>query len=169
MAGHVRPRRHAAHAPQRPDRPAAAATRSRRPPVPGPATERPLFPIPERLADVQPVEPIRGPDEGRLWNEFVARYHYLGYSTRRANALLRPDCRRRTSCRPRLRRRSLEDRAAACRMGCRDPSPQPAAGGQQRQIPDLALGSDQKPRVSSLSSSDDCPTTGRAATRCVRS
>lgn len=27
-------------------------------------------------------------------------------------------------------------------MGWRDPSPQPAAGGQQRQIPDLALGSD---------------------------
>ena len=49
--------------------------------VPGPA--RPLFPPPERLADVQPValEPVGNADEGRLWNEFVARYHYLGYST----------------------------------------------------------------------------------------
>lgn len=72
MAGHVRPRRCAA-----PRRPAAAATRSRCPPVPGPATERPLFPIPERLANVQPVEPIWSADEGCLWNEFVAR----GFST----------------------------------------------------------------------------------------
>ena len=38
--------------------------------------------------------------------------------------------------------RGLEDRAAACRMGCRNPLPQPAAGSQQHQIPDLALGSD---------------------------
>ena len=53
----------------------------RRPLVPGPATDRPLFPTPERLADVQPVavEPVRNAGEGRLWNEFVARY--LGYST----------------------------------------------------------------------------------------
>ena len=51
----------------------------RRPPVPGPA--RPLFPTPERLVDPVAVEPIRSVDEGRLWNEFVARYHYLGYST----------------------------------------------------------------------------------------
>ena len=51
--------------------------------VPGPATDRPLLPTPERLADAQPVavEPVRNADEGRLWNEFVARYHYLGYST----------------------------------------------------------------------------------------
>ena len=55
----------------------------RRPIVPGPATDRPLFPVPERLADIQPVaaEPVRNAGEGRLWNEFVARYHYLGYST----------------------------------------------------------------------------------------
>ena len=55
----------------------------RRPIVPGPATDRPLFPIPERLAEIWPVlvEPIRNSAEGRIWNEFVARYHYLGYST----------------------------------------------------------------------------------------
>ncbi len=55
----------------------------RRPLVPGPATDRPPFPTPERLADIQPVavEPVRNAGEGRLWNEFVARYHYLGYST----------------------------------------------------------------------------------------
>ena len=55
----------------------------RRPLVPGPATDQPMFPPPERLADVQPVavEPVRNAGEGRLWNEFVARYHYLGYAT----------------------------------------------------------------------------------------
>ena len=64
-------------------RPAAAKANADRTPVPGPATDRPLFPVPERLADVQPVaaEPVRNAGEGRLWNEFVARYHYLGYST----------------------------------------------------------------------------------------
>ena len=55
----------------------------RRPPVPGPETDQPPIPPPERLADVQPVvvEPCRNANEGRLWNEFVARYHYLGHST----------------------------------------------------------------------------------------
>ena len=49
----------------------------RRPLVHGPATDRPLFPTPERLADVQPVaeEPVRNAGKGRLWNEFVACYH----------------------------------------------------------------------------------------------
>ena len=56
----------------------------RRPIVFGPDTEPPLFPAPTtldevRLLDLRPV--VRETREGRLWNEHVARYHYLGYKT----------------------------------------------------------------------------------------
>ena len=50
----------------------------------GPDTEPPLFPAPTSLDEVRPLElrtVVRGTREGRLWNEFVARYHYLGYKT----------------------------------------------------------------------------------------
>ena len=50
----------------------------------GPDTEPPLFPAPTTLDEVRPLETrivVRGTREGRLWNEFVARYHYLGYKT----------------------------------------------------------------------------------------
>ena len=50
----------------------------------GPDTEPPLFPAPTVLNDVRPLEMrtvVRGTREGKLWNEFVARYHYLGYKT----------------------------------------------------------------------------------------
>ena len=50
----------------------------------GPDTEPPLFPAPTSLDEVRPLEMrivVRGTREGRLWNEFVARYHYLGYKT----------------------------------------------------------------------------------------
>ena len=50
----------------------------------GPDTEPPLFPPPTTLDEVRPLEMrtvVRGTREGRLWNEFVARYHYLGYKT----------------------------------------------------------------------------------------
>ena len=50
----------------------------------GPDTEPPLFPAPTTLDEVRPLEMrivVRGTREGRLWNEFVARYHYLGYKT----------------------------------------------------------------------------------------
>ena len=50
----------------------------------GPETEPPLFPPPTTLDEVRPLEMrtvVRGTREGRLWNEFVARYHYLGYRT----------------------------------------------------------------------------------------
>ena len=50
----------------------------------GPDTEPPLFPPPTTLDEVRPLEMrtvVRGTREGRLWNEFVARYHYLGYRT----------------------------------------------------------------------------------------
>ena len=50
----------------------------------GPDTEPPLFPPPTTLDELRPLEMrsvVRGTREGRLWNEFVARYHYLGYRT----------------------------------------------------------------------------------------
>ena len=50
----------------------------------GPDTEAPLIPAPETLDEVRPLGMrivVRGTREGRLWNEFVARYHYLGYKT----------------------------------------------------------------------------------------
>ena len=45
---------------------------------------RRCFPPPTALDEVRPLEMrtvVRGTREGRLWNEFVARYHYLGYKT----------------------------------------------------------------------------------------
>ena len=50
----------------------------------GPETEPPLFPAPATLDEVRPLDlrtVARGTREGKLWNEFVARYHYLGYKT----------------------------------------------------------------------------------------
>ena len=48
----------------------------------GPDTEPPLFPAPATLDEVRPLDMrivVRNTREGKLWNEFVARYHYLGY------------------------------------------------------------------------------------------
>ena len=50
----------------------------------GPDTEPPLFPVPTTLDEVRPLDfriVVHSTREGRLWNEFVARYHYLGYNT----------------------------------------------------------------------------------------
>ena len=50
----------------------------------GPHTEPPLFPAPTTLDEVRPLHfrtVVRATREGKLWNEFVARYHYLGYKT----------------------------------------------------------------------------------------
>ena len=55
-----------------------------RPIVFGPDTEAPLFPAPTTLDEVGPLDlrtVVRETREGKLWNEFVARYHYLGYKT----------------------------------------------------------------------------------------
>ena len=55
-----------------------------RPIVFGPYTAPPLFPAPTTLDEVRPLQRrivVRGTREGKLWNEFVARYHYLGYTT----------------------------------------------------------------------------------------
>ena len=56
----------------------------RRPMVFGPDTEPPLFPPPTTLDEIRPltVQPVvRYTREGKRWNEFIARYHYLGYKT----------------------------------------------------------------------------------------
>ena len=48
----------------------------------GAETEPPLFPAPTTLDGVRPLDfrtVVRDTREGKLWNEFVARYHYLGY------------------------------------------------------------------------------------------
>ena len=50
----------------------------------GPDTEPPPFPAPTTLDEVRPLDlrtVVRGTREGKRWNEFVARYHYLGYTT----------------------------------------------------------------------------------------
>ena len=50
----------------------------------GPETEPPLLPAPTTLDEVRPLDfrtVVRETCEGKLWNEFVARYHYLGYKT----------------------------------------------------------------------------------------
>ena len=61
----------------------------------GPDTEPPLFPAPTTLDEVRPLDlhtVVRSTREGRRWNEFVARYHYLGYKTLVAPDALRcPD------------------------------------------------------------------------------
>ena len=56
----------------------------RRPMVFGPDTEPPPFPAPTILDEVRPLSlrpVVRYTREGKRWNEFVARYHYLGYKT----------------------------------------------------------------------------------------
>ena len=57
----------------------------------GPDTDPPPSASPKTLDEVRPLE-IRivagGTREGKLWNEFVARYHYLGY-TRLVGAQMR--------------------------------------------------------------------------------
>ena len=57
---------------------------ARRPMVFGPDTEPPLFPAPTTLDEVRPLSlrpVVRYTREDKRWNEFIARYHYLGYKT----------------------------------------------------------------------------------------
>ena len=54
-----------------------------RPVVFGPDTEASLLPAPTTLDEVPPLDSrpvVRGTRGGKRWNEFVARYHYLGYN-----------------------------------------------------------------------------------------
>ena len=48
------------------------------------ATDPPSSPVPTTLDEVQPLTVrivVSGTSEGKRWNEFIARYHYLGYKT----------------------------------------------------------------------------------------
>ena len=50
----------------------------------GPDTEQSLFIVPSTLDEVCPLyfrAVAHSTREGRLWREFVTRYHYFGYKT----------------------------------------------------------------------------------------
>ncbi len=55
-----------------------------REPEPGPETDPPQAPVPETLDAVRPIRPVwvtgAGPGASHVWNGFVARWHYLGYT-----------------------------------------------------------------------------------------
>ena len=59
--------------------------RPRRVPKFGPETEPPVTPMPQTLDAVRPIRLVKvtgtGRAASRLWNEFIARYHYLGHKT----------------------------------------------------------------------------------------
>ena len=79
--GHDGPGR---HAPRRRDRAAAAlgAAAPSQPIVFGPSTEPPRFPAtPDQVRPLQRRPVACGTCEGRLWNEFVARYRHVGQKT----------------------------------------------------------------------------------------
>ncbi len=64
--------------------PPRRAPRRLRGPEPGPETDPPQAPMPETLDAVRPIRLVRvtgaGPEASRVWNGFVARWHYLGYT-----------------------------------------------------------------------------------------
>ena len=83
-----------------------------------PDTEAPLFPAPTTLDKVRPLDlrpVVRGTRESKLWNEFVARCHYLGYKT-----LVRPDALRRPRPRRLAARGMLGFSTAAWKLAPRD-------------------------------------------------
>ena len=50
----------------------------------GPDTEPPPHPAPTTLDEIRPLSLrtlVRYTSEGKRWNEFIARYHYVGYKT----------------------------------------------------------------------------------------
>ena len=118
----------------------------------GPDTEPPLFPPPTTLDEVRPLEMrsvVRGTREGRLWNEFVARYHYLGYKT-----LVGAQMRYAVHDRNGWPVTMLGFSTAAWKLAPRDNfigwTPQlqenePPAGGRQSEVPHPALDRDTQP------------------------
>ena len=75
----------AMHRDRRIELPPPKWTRNRPGPIVfGPDTGQPLIPPPTTLDEVRPVElrtAMRYSREGKLWKEYVARYHYLGLTT----------------------------------------------------------------------------------------
>ena len=125
-----------------------------RPIVFGPDTEPPLLPAPTTLDEVRPLEMrpvVRETREGRLWNEFVARYHYLGFRTL-VGAQMRYAVHDRNGWprrHARLLHRRLEARTARQihRMDARVAREEPPARGRQPTLPDPALDRDPQPRL----------------------
>ena len=120
----------------------------------GPDTEPPLRPPPTTLDAVRPLtlRPVVGATrEGRLWNEFVARYHYLGYTDpgRRPDALRRARPRRHPARHARLLHRRLDPRPPRPlhRLVAAVPREEPAARRRQPALPHPALDPHPQPRL----------------------
>ena len=117
----------------------------------GPDTEAPLFPAPTTLDEVRPLDlrpVVRGTRQSKLWNEFVARYHYLGYKTL-VGAQMRYAVHDRdgwAARHARLLHRRVEARPARQlhRMDTATAREEPSLRGRQPEIPDPAL--DQYPQ-----------------------
>ena len=120
----------------------------------GPDTEPPLFPVPTTLDEVRPLDfriVVHSTREGRLWNEFVARYHYLGYNT-----LVGAQMRYAVHDRNGWPIAMLGFSTAAWKLASRDNfigwthelrEKKPPARGRQSEVPDIALDRDPQPRL----------------------
>ena len=117
-----------------------------KPVVFGPDTEPPLLPAPTTLDEVRPIDlppVVRETREGRLWNEFVARYHYLGYKTL-VGAQMRYAVHDRNGwpiAHARLLNRRMEARSARQlhRLDATIAREEPTARRRQSEVPDPAL------------------------------
>ena len=119
-----------------------------------PDTEPPLFPVPTTLDEVRPLEMrpvVHSTREGRLWNEFVARYHYLGYKTL-VGAQMRYAVHDRNGWPVALLGFStaawkLCPTRQLHRMDVREAREEPAPCGRQSAVPDIAVDRDPQPRL----------------------
>ena len=127
----------------------------------GPDTEPPLFPAPTALDEVRPLDfrtVVRDTREGKLWNEFVARYHYLGYKPL-VGAQMRYAVHDRDGWPLAMLGFStaawkLAPRDQVHRMDARAAREEPAPGGRQPPLPDIAV--DRAPPTSARTSSPSC-------------
>jgi len=130
------------------------------------ARRRPQF-LPTAVTDAQPpisrpvheltpltLCPVTGTANSRLWNEYIARYHYPGLHAhgRQPDALLRL-CRRASAGTVELRHQRMETRRPRSlhRRGRARAAKKPATRRQQRPLPDPALDSVQGPGIEILS------------------
>ena len=139
----------------------------------GPETKPPLIPAPATLEEARPLDlrlVVRGTREGKRWNEFVARYHYLGYKTL-VGAQMRyavHDRRRPARRHARLQHRRVEARPSRplhrldARNCARRTSPSWSTTRGSSSCPGSR--SPTWARTSSPSSAGACPGTGPGAT-----
>ena len=112
----------------------------------GPDTEPPPFPAPTTLDEVRPLDlrtVVHGSREGKLWNEFVARHHYLGDKTL-VGTRMRYTVHDRDG--PAARHARLQHRRVAARsarplhrLDAAVAQKEPSPGGRQPAVPDPAL------------------------------